>query len=670
MRKFKSLAAVLLAVLMLFGCAACKQKTTQQAAAPTEKTAATEEPSVTTEPVSEKAVFPQDVVILGASVGGMEPQQAMETVNAVIAAYSMEATVNGNKFMITAEDVGLHVTLEVITAYCQELAAGRVNATKPVAEYDGTLLRQKIAEGTNATVADATVSYSTSSQSFTIVKERSGIQVDTYAAEEILGPALASLEAAAIAQVEVLETEPTVKSDDPRLKSAAEKANAYLTISLTYTYEPEETAAKSQALTKNDIGGMIKFGADMEPYPDASAVSDYVTRMYKLYSVWGKFTTTTGVQLSIPGANAIQGLDKAAMEADLMSCLKNHISGTRQAPYLPRGTGSDYNFDGNYVEVNLTGQQLWVYKDGVCVVSTPIVSGSVVNNWETITGCYSIYAKTQNATLVGPGYATPVKYWMPFSGGYGLHDASWRSQFGGDLYLYSGSHGCVNLPTSVAGQVFENVSVGTPVILYGGATEAKREAQQFTGTLSYEKTPEDAPFMLDITALADPIFTYESDNTEVAEVSINGQVTIKGVGTAKITVTAPAHDRYNKGSVTVTVTVAYDCSGGHTLTWETKEPTCADGEKVGTCKCGYTEKEVLPAVKEHSYGQWQTTTEPGCTADGVQSSTCTGCGDVKTQAIPASGHTYTDGTCTGCGTVQPVEPANPEVSEDKEIPAS
>jgi len=302
------------------------------------------------------------------------------------------------------------------------------------------------------------------------------------------------------------------------------------------------------------------------------------------------------------------------------------------------------------------------------------VSGSVVNNWETITGCFSIYAKTRNATLVGPGYATPVKYWMPFSGGYGLHDASWRSQFGGDQYLYNGSHGCVNLPTSVAGQVFENVSVGTPVIIYGGATEAKREPQQFSGTLSYEKTPEDAPFMLDITALADPIFTYESDNPEVAEVSINGQVTIKGAGTANITVTAPAHDRYNKGSVTVTIKVAYDCSGGHTLTWETKEPTCADGEKVGTCKCGYTEKEVLPAVKEHSYGDWQTTTEPGCESEGVKSSTCAGCGDVKTEVIPANGHSYTEGTCTGCGKaepqapVTPEQPAHPEVSEDQEVP--
>lgn len=27
----------------------------------------------------------------------------------------------------------------------------------------------------------------------------------------------------------------------------------------------------------------------------------------------------------------------------------------------------------------------------------------------------------------------------------GFHDACWRSQFGGDIYLTNGSHGCVNM---------------------------------------------------------------------------------------------------------------------------------------------------------------------------------------------------------------------------------
>ena len=55
---------------------------------------------------------------------------------------------------------------------------------------------------------------------------------------------------------------------------------------------------------------------------------------------------------------------------------------------------------------------------------------------------------------------------MPFNGGIGLHDATWRSSFGGTLYKNGGSHGCVNLPHSVAQKIFENISAGTPVLCY------------------------------------------------------------------------------------------------------------------------------------------------------------------------------------------------------------
>ena len=64
-------------------------------------------------------------------------------------------------------------------------------------------------------------------------------------------------------------------------------------------------------------------------------------------------------------------------------------------------------------------------------------------------------------------YESFVSYWMCFLGhGYGLHDASWRSNFGGDIYKYSGSHGCVNLPTNKAPELYNLISVGTVVIIH------------------------------------------------------------------------------------------------------------------------------------------------------------------------------------------------------------
>ena len=56
---------------------------------------------------------------------------------------------------------------------------------------------------------------------------------------------------------------------------------------------------------------------------------------------------------------------------------------------------------------------------------------------------------------------------MPFLGAsYGLHDANWRSNFGGDIYKYGGSHGCVNLPPNRTPDLYNMISVGTIVVIH------------------------------------------------------------------------------------------------------------------------------------------------------------------------------------------------------------
>ena len=85
---------------------------------------------------------------------------------------------------------------------------------------------------------------------------------------------------------------------------------------------------------------------------------------------------------------------------------------------------------------------------------------------DTPRGIYRFQGKVRNAVLRGPGYAQPVSYWMPFWNGYGLHDASWRSNFGGSIYTYNGSHGCVNIPPWRAGEFYDIVRAGTVIYIY------------------------------------------------------------------------------------------------------------------------------------------------------------------------------------------------------------
>jgi lipoprotein-anchoring transpeptidase ErfK/SrfK len=120
-----------------------------------------------------------------------------------------------------------------------------------------------------------------------------------------------------------------------------------------------------------------------------------------------------------------------------------------------------------YIEVNISRQYLWAYENGQVVHSAPITTGAAGAGFPTVTGLFAIYYKARNTYLngrpYGYNYNVFVQYWMPFYSGYGLHDASWRSAFGGQDYYYGGSHGCVNLPFGTAAFIYNWAEVGTPV---------------------------------------------------------------------------------------------------------------------------------------------------------------------------------------------------------------
>ena len=67
-----------------------------------------------------------------------------------------------------------------------------------------------------------------------------------------------------------------------------------------------------------------------------------------------------------------------------------------------------------------------------------------------------------------PRYGVTVSYWMPIdtSTGVGLHDAPWRSTFGGNYYISTGSHGCINLPVSAARTIYNNCFGTMPVVVH------------------------------------------------------------------------------------------------------------------------------------------------------------------------------------------------------------
>ena len=137
---------------------------------------------------------------------------------------------------------------------------------------------------------------------------------------------------------------------------------------------------------------------------------------------------------------------------------------------------NDYNFgfvSANYTEnleerfviVDKSEQQLFLYDDNELLYTTPVTTGKDATPSDT--GLFKIYYKGTNEVLTDyQTYWSKVRYWMPYNAGEGLHDADWRTIFGTDSYHYNGSHGCINMPVDITDEIYNNVEVGTKVLVH------------------------------------------------------------------------------------------------------------------------------------------------------------------------------------------------------------
>ncbi len=197
-------------------------------------------------------------------------------------------------------------------------------------------------------------------------------------------------------------------------------------------------------------------------------VSDDLKPLVETVGKTRKFKLTgKDEKISIEGGNYGYSLDVEAELKQLSTDLKNQKSVKRQPMYKTKESSLKNDGIGNsYVELDISRQKVWVYVDGNLRVETDCVTGCVARGNDTPTGIYFLTYKQKDAILKGANYRSHVNYWMPFNGNIGLHDATWRKTFGGDIYLTNGSHGCVNLPLYKAKEVYGLVDKTMPIIVY------------------------------------------------------------------------------------------------------------------------------------------------------------------------------------------------------------
>ena len=341
-----------------------------------------------------------------------------------------------------------------------------------LASFDEELLKKRIEsmsffeEENVIAPTDAQLEFDDESAEYVIISEDNGSEIDKSAFYDAVCEALCTMQTSLILDDADVYKTPSIYSDDETLVKECESLNKYASSKITYTFGDDVITVDGSYI--KDWLIVDESGVSL----DTDKIVDFVNSLGKTYDTFGRdrtFTTSLGNTIIVSGGDYGWWMDRNTTSKELIEAIESTSVCDMTPVYF--GTAASYgerDYGDSYVEIDLDNQHVYVYEDGELIIDTDCVSGKVTKDRVTPTGTFGITYKERNATLVGENYSSDVKYWMPFYGNVGLHDASWRSTFGSNIYITSGSHGCVNLPSSAAEVVFEHVEKGEAVIVYGG----------------------------------------------------------------------------------------------------------------------------------------------------------------------------------------------------------
>jgi hypothetical protein len=269
--------------------------------------------------------------------------------------------------------------------------------------------------------------------------------------------------------------------DVAELQQQCDTLNTMMKANITYDFKDRTKVVDSSVvktfIRKNDDGNYAL---------DENAVADWVIAMARETDTFGlshSFKTSTGETIELASGGDYGWLiarDKTTQK--LIADLKEGKTETIEPEYRYKGTDRSTNdIGGTYCEVNITQQRMWCYQDGQLIADTPVVTGNEAAGTCTPSGSvWAVDAKKADATFKTSG--VHVDFWLPFNDGCGIHDASWRSNYGGSIYKSNGSHGCVNTPHDAAAKIFDVMKIGYPVIVYYSVDQVV--GPQPTGTVT------------------------------------------------------------------------------------------------------------------------------------------------------------------------------------------
>ncbi|MFZ5353992.1 MAG: peptidoglycan binding domain-containing protein [Bacillota bacterium] len=255
----------------------------------------------------------------------------------------------------------------------------------------------------------------------------------------------------------------TIRSD--KTLETRKLLDKYVSTKISYIFGDQK-----EVLDGDIINKWLSVDENLDVVIDEKAVREYIRGLGKKYDTVGavrKFKTSVGKIVEVKGGYYGWKINRDAEAKALFNYIKYGTVLEKEPIYIQKALTRDKDDIGStYVEISITRQHLWFYKNGRLLAHGAVVTGNPNRGYSTETGVYMLNYKENGSTLRGPDYEVEVNYWMPFNGNIGIHDASWRYSFGGDIYKRNGTHGCVNVSLFLAKRIYDNIEDGTPVICY------------------------------------------------------------------------------------------------------------------------------------------------------------------------------------------------------------
>ncbi len=432
-------------------------------------------------------LFFEDTVINGYDVSGMTCKEVLLRLKQDYSAPTLTITEEGEEVLnLTLEDMGYTVDQRKLLSNLQDcmreqnlglllsLFEGNTFEVEVPFSFDEAVFREAVAAAhfsrPRTASADAVLEYN--GTEYYIEPEVYGNEFDDAQLQELVKEQMDELtsksrpqEDAVIEVPEEFYYLPAVTQDDHDMNILKDIYNSYCKADITLTFG--EVTEHLDWETLQDW--LIIDGAESSINRDLAY--EFVTGLAGKYDTLyyeRTFTATGGASVTLPSSDYGYQIDIDGETDQLLADIYSNTTVEREPVYAVRGYKRNGRDDlcGTYVEVNLSRQHLWFYVDGELIVESDFVSGLPTAERETATGAFPLAYKESPSVLEGDTWREEVTYWMPFHDGQGLHDAPWRSSFGGNIYQTNGSHGCVNLPYNVAQTIYENIEAGMAILLY------------------------------------------------------------------------------------------------------------------------------------------------------------------------------------------------------------